>query len=602
MFQNTRVPLKKSPIPGGASPLGGLGGGKLRRGSILGMAAALAASFIGQPVSGEQAAVTSATAGSLRTQSPLITKIKSAISSGPSDQSSLLPGILTEVQKMPPSGDKAEAALLLARHYGKFTRYGLDKAAVQSIATVLAETIVSTPGYSSSEIEVPLVSVLAELVRYGGATTTLKSSELQAAIDTLAALEGKVETLTTAFPDSSGKLWSLKDLRGKVVLLDFWATFCAPCKKEMPDLQQLSQQFGDRLVVLGISSFDSVPALRKFAEQHHISYPLLSDLPDGGQTLYKLLDLPGIPDKFLLNPSGKVVARAFASQTRSQLLTMLTRAGLTPEAAITGSSASLESVEQGLREALALSDEARHNVIRRVLPLVRSLPASSRKVEVAHEAFRLTRDGDPGPELLTSAAGTLKAALVETPNFTLPGLDISPYELLARSRVFDGVDCTMDVPAFWSALEEIKTANLKAETLDFSLNDAQGKPWRLDTLRKSNNALVIRFFFGGTSDAREELMTLASLSQRLTNNVTVVGVTFGQPSGLKEFVELDKLSFPLLLDPFADVFVLAGISVPPHTIVYGHNGELLMQCDRRMTHSQLEQVISKTAAGSPGYR
>ena len=68
--------------------------------------------------------------------------------------------------------------------------------------------------------------------------------------------------------DLKGKAWTLKDLRGKVVLVNFWATWCPPCRKEMPDLETLNQRFGSQgLVILGISDEDAATVSPFIAEQ-----------------------------------------------------------------------------------------------------------------------------------------------------------------------------------------------------------------------------------------------------------------------------------------------------------------------------------------------
>ena len=66
----------------------------------------------------------------------------------------------------------------------------------------------------------------------------------------------------------------LQDLKGRRVIVDFWATWCPPCVKEVPHLQQLSEEFSDdELIVIGVSNED-VATVRTFANSHGISYPL----------------------------------------------------------------------------------------------------------------------------------------------------------------------------------------------------------------------------------------------------------------------------------------------------------------------------------------
>src|SRR5579871_1893468 len=72
-----------------------------------------------------------------------------------------------------------------------------------------------------------------------------------------------------------GRQISLADLKGKVVLVNFWATWCPPCRAEIPDLMLLQEHYKDKLVVLGISEDDPpVEAVKKFVADQKMSYPV----------------------------------------------------------------------------------------------------------------------------------------------------------------------------------------------------------------------------------------------------------------------------------------------------------------------------------------
>ncbi len=78
--------------------------------------------------------------------------------------------------------------------------------------------------------------------------------------------------------DLDGKAWSLADLRGRAVLLNFWATWCEPCRAEMPSLQSLARRHqGDGLVVLTINHQEAEPTIRRFLDQTPIALPVLLD-------------------------------------------------------------------------------------------------------------------------------------------------------------------------------------------------------------------------------------------------------------------------------------------------------------------------------------
>jgi len=125
--------------------------------------------------------------------------------------------------------------------------------------------------------------------------------------------------------DLNGKEWTLKRLQGKVVVVNFWATWCPPCRKEMPDLDALYQRFeNEGLVILAISD-ESVDKVRPFIAEKNISYPILLD---PGRKVNELFQVEGIPKSFVYNRDGKLVAQSIDMRTRKQFLEMLAQAGL----------------------------------------------------------------------------------------------------------------------------------------------------------------------------------------------------------------------------------------------------------------------------------
>ncbi len=106
-------------------------------------------------------------------------------------------------------------------------------------------------------------------------------------------------------PDLAGKPVRLAELRGKTaVLINFWATWCPPCREEMPTLERLSRSRGGRVQVLGIS-LDTVNAakVRAFVRELGITFPILLD-PD--LSVGKLYRVRGLPTSFVLDRDGIV--------------------------------------------------------------------------------------------------------------------------------------------------------------------------------------------------------------------------------------------------------------------------------------------------------
>lgn len=101
-----------------------------------------------------------------------------------------------------------------------------------------------------------------------------------------------------------GKQYTLSALRGKVVLIDFWATWCPPCKKELPVLEKLHRDFKDEgLVVLGISD-ENKTTIEKFLKENKLTFPILLDQGGKVAQLYKVQAIPRV---ILIDKKGKIV-------------------------------------------------------------------------------------------------------------------------------------------------------------------------------------------------------------------------------------------------------------------------------------------------------
>jgi peroxiredoxin len=125
--------------------------------------------------------------------------------------------------------------------------------------------------------------------------------------------------------DLEGKKWRLKELRDRVVLVNFWATWCPPCRKEMPDLDALYRAYGKKgLVVLAISDEEG-GKVKTFLAAHGVSYPVLLD---AGRKVNEEFHVEGIPKSFIYDRQGKLAAQSIDMRTRAQFLEMLKAAGL----------------------------------------------------------------------------------------------------------------------------------------------------------------------------------------------------------------------------------------------------------------------------------
>ena len=114
-----------------------------------------------------------------------------------------------------------------------------------------------------------------------------------------------------------GKTMSLADHKGKVVLVDFWATWCDPCKEEIPELVKLQNTLGSKgFVIIGVSMDDETEAVAPFAKAAGIAYPVILN---GGENAPKGWVVPGLPTAYLIGRDGKVLKRQFGSKSLKTL-------------------------------------------------------------------------------------------------------------------------------------------------------------------------------------------------------------------------------------------------------------------------------------------
>jgi thiol-disulfide isomerase/thioredoxin len=132
-----------------------------------------------------------------------------------------------------------------------------------------------------------------------------------------AAAAGKAAPLHFTLKDMNGVDVKLANFKGKVILLNFWATWCGPCKAEIPSLVELQNQYRDDLVVLGFSVDDTVEKMKPYAAEYRINYPLLvgngrEDVQEAFGPLY------GIPVSVIIDRDGNIAKKHSGIASKSQ--------------------------------------------------------------------------------------------------------------------------------------------------------------------------------------------------------------------------------------------------------------------------------------------
>lgn len=154
----------------------------------------------------------------------------------------------------------------------------------------------------------------------GVATSQSSSSSNTYETDPVPAPDQPMDTM-------DGRTINLADQDGKVILVNFWATWCGPCRREIPDLIQLYEDLKDEgLVIVGIAvDQEGGEVVRPFVEEQQINYPIVLD-PE--QSMEKHFDaMYGLPTTYVINPEGKIVKRVLGvfpvEDLKPELTTML---------------------------------------------------------------------------------------------------------------------------------------------------------------------------------------------------------------------------------------------------------------------------------------
>ena len=115
-----------------------------------------------------------------------------------------------------------------------------------------------------------------------------------------------------ALKDSNGKTVKLSDYKGKVVLLNFWATWCGPCIEEMPSMERLHRQFqGGDFLVLGVSVDEEGPdKVMEFANDLGVTFEILHDRSTAIRAIYQTT---GVPESFVIDRSGMIVKKVIGA-------------------------------------------------------------------------------------------------------------------------------------------------------------------------------------------------------------------------------------------------------------------------------------------------
>jgi len=213
-------------------------------------------------------------------------------------------------------------AVALASNLANDAVEAVGREILLEVATTLAEALRTSP--VSYRTDAAYLN-LAELNRYHGVQVSLDDPRFTAAIATLESNDRRRRDADFTLSDLQGRKWTLTALRGKVVLVNFWATWCPPCRRELPDIAALDQRFkGEGLVILAISD-EEASTVKRFVADQKIGYTVLLD---PGNKVKELFRVDGIPQSFVYDREGRLVAQVHNRPSLDGFLGMLRLAGL----------------------------------------------------------------------------------------------------------------------------------------------------------------------------------------------------------------------------------------------------------------------------------
>jgi peroxiredoxin len=228
-----------------------------------------------------------------------------------------------QIRRLPATENKLRLAYGLANLATEGDPGG--ETTLQDVATTLADTLAEVKPSASGGRPSAAYVELARLVRYEHVEAKSEDPQFGAAMAELEADDARLRQPDFTLTDLDGKSWTLSELRGKVVLVNFWATWCPPCRKEMPDLEALHGRFSaNDLVILGISD-EKAETVKAFLAQKNYTYTIALD---PGRKVSEQFGVEGIPKTFVFDRDGNLVAQSMDMRTGKQFLEMLASAGL----------------------------------------------------------------------------------------------------------------------------------------------------------------------------------------------------------------------------------------------------------------------------------
>jgi thiol-disulfide isomerase/thioredoxin len=230
----------------------------------------------------------------------------------------------TDTQSLPAGQSKLQLADQLSH---LVTKGDQGDEARQAVADALSQALAQSPEPEKAGQPAPPYFDLAKLVRYERVHSTLVDPEYAKAGKVLFDQDAEIEKADFTLQDLHGKKYTFSELRGKIVVINFWTTKCSPCRREMPDLDLIYTHFQDQgLVVLSIT--DEAPfAVNAYLAPTGYHPPVLIDTDS---MVHRVFHVDGTPRTFVFDRKGNLVGKGIDQCTQQQFLQMLSNTDLHP--------------------------------------------------------------------------------------------------------------------------------------------------------------------------------------------------------------------------------------------------------------------------------
>jgi thiol-disulfide isomerase/thioredoxin len=227
-----------------------------------------------------------------------------------------------EIESMPAGLPKVRVADALT---DEVTDGRQEQATLQAVANVLSEALAESPiPDKGDEPDSPYMD-LARLVRYLGATTSLANPKYVKATQVLEQTDADIQKQDFTLKDMHNKPVTLSALKGKIVMVNFWATWCESCRAEMPLLSALYDHFQSQdLVVVSITDEDGLQVAQFLGGAKFHPWVLL----DPGGKVNKQFHIHSIPATFIFDRDGKLIGQTIDQGSPKLFVTLLSKTNL----------------------------------------------------------------------------------------------------------------------------------------------------------------------------------------------------------------------------------------------------------------------------------